>query len=77
MGKDVIRKEESVPGIGLAGVVMCPFGFQRGPCLKGGCEMWVELSYGPQKVGRCSIAWTAIILPELRASIDKLALKKE
>jgi len=63
------------PGIGVAGVVMCPY--FRGACLKSGCEMWVELMYGEQKVGRCALAWQAILLTELRQSIDNLKNKLE
>jgi len=63
---------ESVPGIGIGGQVFCPYGFQKSPCLKNGCELWVELSYGKQKVGRCAHAWQAIVAVETRQSIDKL-----
>ena len=70
-------KKDLVPGVGVAGVVMCPFGFQKSPCLKGGCELWVELTYGSgtkeeRKVARCSMAWQAILSPELRGAIERL-----
>lgn len=59
-----------VPGIGSAGVVMCPL--TRGACMKGGCEWWMELNYAEQKVARCSVAWLSRLTTEVRASIDKL-----
>jgi len=64
------QSEPDTPGIGVAGVVMCPY--FRGACLKNGCEMWVELMYGKQKVGRCAIAWMPILTTELRQEIEKL-----
>jgi hypothetical protein len=65
-------KDPQVPGIGMAGMVMCPFGFQRSPCMKNGCEMWMELYYNKQPVGRCSLAWPAKLMVELREAVDKL-----
>lgn len=62
----------NTPGIGVAGVVMCPYGFQKSPCLKAGCEMWVELDYGGKKVGRCANAWNAILQTEVRKEIELL-----
>ncbi len=62
--------ELDAPGIGVAGVVMCPY--FRGACLKNGCEMWVELMYGQQKVGRCTFAWQSVLLTEIRQAIDRL-----
>ena len=59
----------SVPGIGMGGVTMCPFGFQKSPCLKQGCELWVELFYDKQKVGRCSLAWNAVIATEVTTQL--------
>ena len=59
----------SVPGIGIGGQVMCPY--FRGPCLKGGCELWVELYYGENKVGRCSHAYQPIVIAELRQELLK------
>lgn len=72
MKNQVIPQEQqpSVPGIGMGGIVMCPY--MRGPCLKGGCELWVELSYGPNKVGRCAVAYQTIIGVELRQELERL-----
>jgi len=70
-------KEASVPGIGIAGLVMCPHGFQKGACIKQGCELWVELKYGEHMVGRCSAAWTPILLTEIRAAIAALSAPKQ
>ncbi len=71
-----VRKNDSLPtdtpGIGVAGTVMCPFGFQKSPCLKGGCELWVELKYGQHKVARCSYAWQAVLGTEIRQEIRNL-----
>jgi len=64
-----------IPGIGVSGTVLCPFGFQKSPCLKNGCELWVELDYDGIKVGRCSLAWMSLLSTEVRASIDKLVPK--
>ena len=64
-----------VPGIGLAGATMCPFMsvVHTAPCLKGGCELWVELQYGERKVGRCSLAWLAVLSTETRGAISHLS----
>lgn len=70
METDVITKESSVPGIGQAGLVMCPL--LRGGCLRGGCELWVEMFYEDKKVARCSLAWLPVISTEVRKSIDGL-----
>lgn len=72
---DLINNQNNdltTPGIGMGGIVMCPFGFQKSPCLKSGCEMWVELNYGKQKVARCALAWIPIVTVELRQEIVKL-----
>ncbi|RKZ25659.1 hypothetical protein DRQ26_05565 [bacterium] len=69
-----VKQEIDTPGIGVAGVVMCPY--FRGACLKSGCELWVELTYGKQKVGRCALAWQAILSTELRQSIDNIRSEK-
>ena len=66
------KQELSTPGIGVAGNVMCPFGFQKGFCLKNGCEQWVELFHEKQAVGRCSFAWMPKLMIELRAEIKSL-----
>lgn len=65
-----IVKQETTPGIGVSGLVMCPL--FKGACLKQGCEWWVELNYTDRKVARCSISWLAILNTEIRTSIDKL-----
>jgi len=75
---ELAKREESnmTPGFGVAGQVMCPFSLMAPKmCMKQGCEMWVELNYGEKKVARCSLAWTAILLTEMRASIDRLEKK--
>lgn len=69
------KRQETVPGIGMSGIVMCPF--FKGPCLKSGCELWVELTYSSgkpseRKVARCSLAWMTLLSTEIRASIDKI-----
>ena len=73
--KDLIKKEtqQQVPGFGVSGNVMCPYSFM-GPksCMKGGCELWVELDYSGQKVGRCSLAWGAILKVETRVELSKI-----
>jgi len=66
---EIERKEQSVPGIGVSGMVMCPF--FKGACLKQGCEMWCELFVKGQAVGRCSFAWMPKMIIELRQSIEK------
>lgn len=63
-------RKETIPGIGFGGVVMCPY--FKGACLKSGCELWVELNYGENKVARCSVAWQSILLVEQRQEIEKL-----
>ena len=75
MEKEIVKKEPLTPGIGIAGLVMCPF--FKGACLKGGCELWVELKYEDTFVARCSLAWLAVLATETRQAIDKLTLKKE
>ena len=74
MAKDLIEKKEPLtPGVGVAGLVMCPF--FKGPCLKHGCEKWVELTYGEDKVARCSDSWTPLMLTEIRQAIDRLNIR--
>ena len=71
METELAKKEELSPvGIGVAGLVMCPF--FKGSCLKHGCELWVELNYSGTKVARCSLAWLAVLSTETRESIDRL-----
>ena len=60
----------SVPGVGMGGLVMCPY--FKGPCIKGGCELWVELNYNGQMVGRCAVAYQTITTVELRQEVEKL-----
>jgi len=62
-----------VPGIETAGTVICPIlSMARDfACKKGGCEWWVELNYGKQKVARCSIAWISKLSTEIREAIDR------
>jgi len=72
---ELVRNEPSLPGIGVAGLVMCPF--FKGACLKGGCELWVELKCGEIFVARCSMAWLAVLATETRQSIDKLIISKD
>lgn len=78
MPTEIIPEQQtkpSVPGVGSegsAGITFCPYGFSRSPCLKQGCEMWVELNYGPKIVARCSIAWQAILMVETRQEIARL-----
>ena len=66
--------EENTPGVGLSGFVICPFMSSTHPaqCLKHGCELWVELTYGDKKVARCSLAWISLLSTEVRGAIDKL-----
>jgi len=69
------------PGIGSAGVVLCPFlGLTGGPCQKGGCELWVELTYnlpeGPQKVARCALAWIPVLSTEITSTIKEAAVNR-
>lgn len=73
-GQNIKKTQDQplVPGVGVAGIVMCPYGFQRGACMKGGCELWVELTYVDQKVGRCAHSWNAVLSVENRQAIDRL-----
>ena len=67
------KKQALIPGIGVAGQVMCPLSMMAPKmCIKQGCELWVELTYGKNKVARCSLAWTSILMVEIRQSVDKL-----
>ncbi|MBU0598969.1 hypothetical protein KKF61_08365 [Patescibacteria group bacterium] len=74
---DIIKenRQPSAPGIGVAGLVMCPF--FKGACLKGGCELWVELKQNDIFIARCSLAWMTILATETRQSIDKITNFKE
>lgn len=69
------EEKELTPGIGVAGQVMCPIMsvVRLQPCLKSGCELWVELTYGNgQKVARCSLTWLSLLSTETRSAIDRL-----
>ena len=70
MGTDPVETSPGTPGIGVAGIVMCPE--FKSPCLKGGCEYWVELNYGKQKVGRCANAWKPKLAVEIREELERL-----
>ncbi len=63
-----------IPGMGMAGQTICPFMsvVRVQPCMKGACELWVELKYGEQKVARCSLSWLAVLNTETRQAIEKL-----
>ena len=88
MAKEVIQSEDpkvpAVPGIAMAGKVICPLlsigRFAPCECLKQGCELWVELTYpheeGVKVTGRCSLAWSSILSTELRQAVDRTAVKK-
>ena len=76
------KKEEQqslIPGIGVAGNVICPFMslMHSAPCIKQGCELWVELTYGKTKVARCSLAWLAVLSTETRQAIANLKEQKK
>lgn len=67
------KRKETTPGIGESGLVICPL--MKNPCMKHGCEWWIELSYPGEeikKVARCSVAWLSLLSTEVRASIDNL-----
>jgi len=83
----IVKRDEGLPapGFGVAGQVLCPLMSLTHPamCVKGACEMWVELTYGAgtkdqRQVGRCSYAWTAILQAENTQELIKLreALEK-
>ena len=71
---EIINIEQPAPvGIGgQSGVMMCPE--WKHPCLKNGCEKWVEFDYGKSKVARCADTWLPIIMSELRREVEKLRL---
>lgn len=78
MDESLMKKnqESMTPGVGVAGQVMCPLSLMAPKmCIKQGCEMWVELTYGEVKVARCSFAWSSILMVELRQEIQKLIQK--
>jgi len=78
--KELIQREKNplVPGFGVAGFVSCPLSFMAPKqCIKQGCEWWVELDYGKQKVARCAISWLAVLSTEVRGAIDSLSQEKK
>ena len=69
----VQNNNETVPGVGVAGQVMCPFSLMAPKmCLKQGCELWIELKYGDKMVGRCALNWLPILMIETRQAIERL-----
>ena len=65
----------SVPGIGQAGVMVCPI--MKGPCWKSACMLWVELTYAggtpeERKVGNCSLHWLAVVTTEQTQAMNRL-----
>ncbi len=76
MNELIEKKEQTIPGFGVAGMVMCPLGFQKSACLKQGCEMWVELNYNEITVARCAMAWLPTMMVELRQELAKLKEEK-
>lgn len=68
-----MEKELMTPGFSASGIVMCSR--MKIPCMKEACESWVELTYGENKVARCSESWVPVLLIEIRTSIDKLTEK--
>jgi len=63
------NSDVDAPGIGVAGQVFCPL--TKSICLKSGCEWWVELYYGEQRVGRCTASWLSVLIPELRQELER------
>lgn len=68
-----------VPGIGVAGQVLCPIMSLTHPamCVKHACELWVELTYNAgkpdqQKVGRCTLAWNSLLQAEGNQALIRL-----
>jgi hypothetical protein len=67
--------KETAPGFGVAGLVLCPI--LKSACVKHACEFWVELTYGAgtddaRKVGRCALAWNAILQAEGNQATNRL-----
>jgi len=52
----------------------CPF--TKEICLKDKCELWSELLINDKKVGRCVLAWNAILLIEIRTAIENISKPK-
>jgi len=64
------KQKPLTPGIAVGGVVFCPF--FKGACLKGGCELFVELKQGEQYVARCTFSWMSVLSTEVRGAIDRI-----
>jgi hypothetical protein len=77
MDNAIEKTKEQSPAVGFDTMTkFCPYG-QGKTCLKEHCEAWVELSYGEQQVGRCSVAWQTIIATEQKVVFEKLLNKLE
>lgn len=75
MNGDLVQREGTTPGMGVAGLVMCPI--LKCPCLKSACALWVELTYAAgtkdeRKVGNCALAWTPVISSEQTQALNRL-----
>ena len=81
MKNNLVEKKEvpAIPGLGISGVVLCPFGFQKSPCIKQACELWTELTItdNGQKVGRCAMAWMPFLSIENRLATEKIRTTKD
>lgn len=71
--------QATTPGFGMAGIVICPVMSitHQVPCVKSACEYWVELTYSIGKpeqktVGRCAVAWSAVLQAEGNQQFVKL-----
>lgn len=77
MENELTEKKQNltIPGLGVSGLVLCPFGFQKTQCVKQACELWTELETDVNgekiKVGRCAISWMPILSIENRLAIEK------
>lgn len=49
--------------------MICPL--TQGDCLENGCGWWVKLMNDKQERGKCAVAWSSILLVELREAIEK------
>ena len=73
----LVKQEPSVPGMGVAGIVMCPL--MKCPCLKSACALWVELTYAggtkdERKVGNCALTWAPVINSEQTQALNRLTV---
>lgn len=71
---ELVKQKQKIE---VGGLVMCPLGFQKGPCQKQACELWVSLKAGETTVGRCAYAWQAIVAVETREAITGLTNRIE